>query len=253
MKGHNLPPHLIALALITLLLSGCGILSPVSAPTETPRVTVKEVSFTTEDDVKLAGTLYLPGEEDIAVVLAHQGTKGTDQRSWQPFAELIAERGFAALTFDFRGRGQSGGYLIVPRLERDMRAAIGFLRDQGFNRIVCMGASMGGSACLRAALDTDLEGLVVIASPMNLGQTPTVGVEDFTMLTMPKLYVCAEDDSVDGSRTGLAAVITNMYTISPEPKEIRIFPGTAHGTYLFDTEYGDEFRKLLVDFLEGLR
>lgn len=138
-------------------------------------------------------------------------------------------------------------------VERDVRAAIGFLRGRGYERIVCMGASMGGTGCLKAALEVDLEGLVVIASPMTLRAPTRVSVTDFARLTMPKLYACAEEDTADGQPTGLASVTTNMYKISPEPKAMRIFPGTAHGTELFDTEYGDEFRELLADFLEGLR
>jgi dienelactone hydrolase len=262
MKNHPWSWHLVVLLLLSVcLLSGCKALQPASALiptslsgiTNTHQVTAEEISFTTEDEVKLAGTLYLLRESNIAVVLAHQGTTGADQRTWQPFAKLIAEKGFTALTFDFRGRGQSEGFLRVERLDKDIRAAIEFLHNQGFKRIVCIGASMGGSACLKTALDTDLTGLVIIASPMNLGHYRDVGPEDFPKLTMPKLYVCAENDTADGHPTGLANPITSMYKISPEPKGIRLFPGTAHGTELFDTEYGNEFRELLVDFLEGLR
>lgn len=38
----------------------------------------------------------------------------------------------------------------------------------------------------------------------------------------------------------------------PDDKELRIFPGEAHGTELFDTESGDALRELLLDFLVGL-
>jgi hypothetical protein len=46
---------------------------------------------------------------------------------------------------------------------------------------------------------------------------------------------------------------TNLYEQSPEPKQIKIFPGTVHGTELFETEYGSEFTELLVNFLEKVR
>ena len=83
-------------------------MTPVPSPTVTP-IPFETVTFTTEDDVRLAGTLFGSGE--IAVVMAHQGTYGADQTTWQPFARLLAERGYAALTFDFRGVGQSEGVL----------------------------------------------------------------------------------------------------------------------------------------------
>lgn len=66
-------------------------------------VSIQQIEFSTEDDIRLSGTLYIPENGEIAVVLAHQGTIGTNQQSWQSFAETIAENGFVALTFDFRG------------------------------------------------------------------------------------------------------------------------------------------------------
>ena len=139
---------------------------PTLAPTAVskPPAAIETVSLTTDDNVTLSATLF--GQGKLAVILAHQGTEGTDQKSWQPFAEVLAEKGNAALTLDFRGRGQSKGYLQASQLIKDLNAAIQFLRGRGYQRIVCMGASMGGTACLRAALDHDLAGLVVIASPI---------------------------------------------------------------------------------------
>lgn len=104
-----------------------------------------------------------------------------------------------------------------------------------------------------AALETDLEGVVVIASGPSLGWPTEVRPEAYSLLAMPKLYVCAQDDSVDGNPTDLASLMTLMCRASSEPKELRLFPGKAHGIELFDTESGDELRELFVDFLEGLR
>ena len=208
---------------------------------------VEAVSLTTEDNVTLSATLF--GQGQLAVILAHQGTEGTDQKSWQPFAEVLAEKGYAALTLDFRGRGQSQGYLQASQLIKDVNAAIQFLRGRGYQRIVCMGASMGGTACLRAALDNDLAGLVVIASPMSLGAPTAVEPDEFSRLKLPKLYVCAENDRY----SPVIPQMKQMFELSPKPKQLRFFPGTVHGTELFDTEYGDEFRNLLLGFMERLR
>jgi pimeloyl-ACP methyl ester carboxylesterase len=204
------------------------------------------VSLTTEDNVMLSATLF--GQGQPAVILAHQGTEGTDQKSWQPFAEVLAEKGYAALTLDFRGRGQSQGYLQASQLIKDVNAAIQFLRGRGYQRIVCMGASMGGTACLRAALDHDLAGLVVIASPMSSGAPTAVEPDELSRLTLPKLYVCAENDRY----SLVIPQMKQMFELSPEPKQIKFFPGTVHGTELFDTEHGDEFRHLLLGFVERL-
>ncbi|MGD9099114.1 MAG: alpha/beta hydrolase, partial [Anaerolineae bacterium] len=215
-------------------------------PTPIPNITVQEVNFSTDDGLTLAGTLF--GEGEIAVILTHMGERGVTQASWKSFARLAAERGFAALTFDFRGRGGSEGFLRQSQLIHDVNAAIAFLQEQGYEHIACVGASMGGTACLRAAVDHDLAGLVVIASPMTLGDPTRVRREEFAQLTMPKLYISAQNDY------GLASTATFMHKISPEPTELVIYPGqSAHGTHLFSTSVGDEFRALLVSFLEKLR
>ena len=223
--------------------------SPIStaAPTPTQTPQGQLVSFTAEDGVKLAGTLFL-AKGDTAVVLAHMGI--ADQKSWQPFAGHIAGRGFTALTFDFRCYGLSDcGKMGQSEslFTQDMRAAIRFLREHGLKRITCMGASMGGTACMNAALDEELAGMVVIAStsPLYMGkQYP----EDLVNPAMPKLFIVAAKDRY----AQVVPAASSLYDKSPEPKKLKIFSGTVHGTELFDTESGAEFRDLLTRFMEEL-
>jgi pimeloyl-ACP methyl ester carboxylesterase len=214
-------------------------------PTQAPQVQI--VSFTAEDGVKLAGNLFL-AKGDTAVVLAHMGI--ADQKSWRSFAGHIAGRGFTALTFDFRCFGLSDcGKMGQSEslFTQDIRAAIRFLREHGLKRIACMGASMGGTACMNAALDEELAGMVVIAStaPLYMGkQYP----EDLINPAMPKLFIVADKDRY----AQVVPAISSLYDRSPEPKKLRTFPGTVHGTELFDTESGAEFRDLLTHFMEEL-
>lgn len=255
-----------ALVLVALLATACNSTSvgnsattPAVTPTgsqpstptavpATPAPAIETITLTTSDDVRLAATLYSAG--DIAVILAHQGTPGADQKTWQPFAQYIAEKGFTALTIDFRGVGQSRGILQSNALILDVNAAIRFLEERGYRRIACIGASMGGTACLRAAVENDLAGLVVIASPMSLGRPTDTKPADLAKLTLPKLFVCGEKDRFEF----VLEQVKQMYELSPEPKQLKIFEGApGHGTELFSSTIGDEFRDLLVGFLEGLR
>jgi dienelactone hydrolase len=222
-----------------------GARSPVSPSPSPQQVQAGRVSFVAEDGMKLSGTMFMgEGAKDIGVVLAHMGAHRADQRSWTSFAQTIAQRGFGALTFNFRADRS--------KLDRDVRAAVRFLRDQGYQRIVCMGASMGGTASLKAAVDTDLAGVVVISSLWTTGSGSTGGAlrvsrEDLAQLTLPKLFVTTDKDG-----NGVPATMKAMYEAAPEPKALKIFPGTVHGTDIFFTPQGDEFRDLLVDFLEDL-
>ncbi len=204
------------------------------------------VTFTTEEEIPLSGILM--GEGEVAVILAHQGTYPADQTTWQPFAQVLANEGFTVLTFDFRGRGQSGGRFVAPYLINDVNAAIAYLRERGYEKIICAGASMGGTSCLRAALDDELLGVVVFASTLSLGDPTSVRIEELTNLSIPKLFLTGEKDSVRVVRD-----IEAMYENSPEPKEIHIFEGMSqHGTDLFNTDVGDELTNLLLSFIKDL-
>lgn len=204
------------------------------------------ISFTTLEGIQLSGTLF--GEGEFAVVLAHQGTYGADQTTWQPFAQMLAENGFTALTFDFRGRGQSEGPQQTGGLMYDVNAAIEVLRERGHEEIACIGASMGGTSCLRAALDQELSGLVVIASTFSVGDPTSVAPVEMAGLELPTLFIVASYDY-----TGVVSDTTEMYERATAPKQLRIFKRYEHGTHLFDTEVGGEMESLLYGFLDSLR
>jgi L-ascorbate metabolism protein UlaG (beta-lactamase superfamily)/alpha/beta superfamily hydrolase len=216
--------------------------SSVSAPGRT-------VSFTTQDGVELSGTLFGTGE--TAVILAHMGAHGADQTNWWDFAQVLAEAGFSALAFDFRGFGVSSGMRDGTRLGYDTSAAVNYLLDQGYEKIACVGASMGGTACTLAALNQGLSGLVVFASTMSLdrlGQTAALEESDLANLQIPKLYLTASGDSPK-----VVYDMKRMYEVSAEPKTLQVFEGfSEHGTDLFGTEAGDELEEVLLGFLMGL-
>jgi len=98
------------------------------------------------------------GAETPIVVMAH-GLSGTRRDRLGPFAERFSEAGFAALVFDHRGFGDSGGEpdLFDPRRQlEDWRAAIAFARSLpavDASRAVTFGSSMGGGNALAAAAD----------------------------------------------------------------------------------------------------
>lgn len=233
------------LLLLIILISSCSE-TPMN-PTQTLIPIPEEtVTFVTSDGIHLAGTLF--GEGEIAIILAHQGTYGADQKTWQPFARLLAEQGYTALVFDFRGVGQSEGTLGYGKLDLDVRAAARFLQGRGYQRIACAGASMGGTACIRAAQDFDFIGLIIFASTMTAGSsgdTLSLTAEDLSNLTQPKLFVSAIHDS------GLVVRDTqSMYALSSEPKALLFFPGTQHGTNLFGTDVNPELSATLLRFVE---
>jgi len=175
-----------------------------------------------------------------------------DQQNWVGFAKRVARRGFTALTFDFRCYGGSecastsvSGDVDVTR---DLEAAIGFLRERGFQRFVCIGASMGAGGCLNVAFEEELVGLVIVAG-LRSGHPDRQNLYDFVSPDMAKLFIASENDP--GTRITESMIL--MYESAPDPKILKIFPSSTHGTELFRSDYGPEFRSVMLDFLEGIR
>lgn len=203
----------------------------------TPDIPKESVEVTYEDRV-IRGTMV--GDGDLAVVLAPMF--GQSRGSWAQFADHIASLGFTTLAFDFPGPfGTSSGEFKFDGVQFDAIAVINFLRERGYERIVCIGASIGATACFEAArIDTTLAGFAVISAPVEV--TP----EDATALLMPKLLVSSIDNEMD-----VEGPLRDAYQLLSNPKQYEHINQEAHGTELLNT--GDELHKILVDFLENLR
>jgi len=118
----------------------------------------KDIEFRVDGDSCAAWHYPATGSEAAApvVVMAH-GLSGTRRDGLGPFAERFAAAGFAALVFDHRGFGDSGGEadLFEPRRQlEDWAAAIASARAlPGVDpeRVATFGSSMGGGNALAAA------------------------------------------------------------------------------------------------------
>ncbi|MGW5638805.1 alpha/beta hydrolase [Streptomyces sp. NPDC003832] len=88
------------------------------------------VTFDNGDGTTLTGNLFLPGHPAPAVVVAGTWTSVKELMA-DRYARKLAERGYAALSFDFTGFGASGGaprdVENPERKVRDIRAALTFL------------------------------------------------------------------------------------------------------------------------------
>jgi len=237
------------------VMTGCN-LNPVTETTpqgklrtETARfVGGENVSLTTEDAIRLDANFF-PANGDVAVVLAHMGI--ADQTSWWAFASESAQAGIAALIFDFRcyGKSECRQGVAAETSMTDVLTAIRTLRDKGYQRIVCIGASMGASACLQASMQVDLAGLVFIAGDREIILNGKWYPDDIVNPDMLKLFIVAEQDPYS-----IAVGDTQRYyRDSPEPKQLILYPESVHGTDLFATPSGSKFHQALMDFLLAIR
>ena len=99
----------------------------------------------------------IAADQPVPIVVMAHGLTGTRRDRLGAFAERFAAAGFAALVFDHRGFGDSGGEpdrFVPARQLDDWRAAIEFARTLSGvdpDRVVTFGSSMGGGNALAAA------------------------------------------------------------------------------------------------------
>jgi dienelactone hydrolase len=173
------------------------------------------------------------------------------QETWNAFAREIAARGYLVLTYNFRYwvSATKMDDSLRDKAAEDLRAAIAFMRQQGAKRVVLVGASLGALASIKAAGDDDQPAAVVVmAAPFGpFPALPSLQVNetDLQAIKAPKLFINTEHDE-----GGFTDSTRRMFAVAPEPKELSIYPGSAHGTDLFDTEQAADLTQQLIEFIE---
>ena len=237
--GLLAPPLVAAMSLI---MAGCGA---VSTPIPTPVATsYRAVSFTTQDGVELKGRLF--GQGETGVVLAHMFP--TDESSWWGFAQILADRGYVALTFNFRGYGEgddkSGGSKEIELIHRDVEAALDFIGDQGASMVFLAGASMGGTASLKVAVRRQVAGVVSLSAPAEFKGLTVEGEQ----VGVPVLLIAARGDR--GAKNSLESMIEDG-TVGDETERVIYDKGADHGTDILTGENGDAARERILSFLKA--
>jgi alpha/beta superfamily hydrolase len=201
------------------------------------------VTFAADDGGQVCADLY--GQGGNAVVLAHGGR--FNKESWRDQAVLLASAGFRVLAFDFRGFGCSKGpgqqdFDSAP-FEKDVLAAVRYLRAQGAKTVSVVGGSFGGAAAGDASIISapgEIDRIVFLGAAPNL---PADGLKSRS------LFIVAREDS-DGSELRLPG-IQAQYEKAPQPKELIVLDGTAHAQYLLQTLQGARVMQEIVRFLSA--
>ena len=207
---------------------------------ENPPGNYADIFFTTADGVALHGRLF--GQGNPAVVLAHMDD--ADQRSWQPFAEILAARGHTVLTFDFRGFGRSSGQKEFENLLLDMEAAVQVLRDQGAQGIFLIGAGMGGTAAMKMAARERFRGVATLSAPAEYQGLNAL--EDAPQVESSVLLIVAEDDEPAQQDAG-----EFFKAVSGQPI-YQAYLGGERGTDMLSGPVGEDVALSLLRFLDDL-
>ncbi|WP_256122102.1 serine aminopeptidase domain-containing protein, partial [Burkholderia sp. A2] len=134
-------------------------------------MTSRPIEFSAADGYVLHGTLWSPDATPRALVLIHPAT-AVPERLYAGFARFLTERGFAALTYDYRGIGASrparlGALRARMRdwMELDVGAATAWARHthEGLP-LLAVGHSVGGHAIGLSAATAHLHAAVLVAA-----------------------------------------------------------------------------------------
>jgi alpha/beta superfamily hydrolase len=167
---------------------------------------MEQVTFTTEDGVRLEGELRRPdgpARGSAAICHPHPRRGGSKDHPllWAIRNELAGARRLAVLTFNFRGVMGSAGTYGGGRDElRDAAAAVRTVREiapEG-SPTVLIGWSFGASVALREAIDDRRVAAVAMVGmplrPDDLSLPPLPDAVDLRILKRPALLLAGEHD-----------------------------------------------------------
>ena len=239
---------------LAILAAGCGGGSKQSVPKQPPPalaqrcgedaqgVDAKRVWFRARDGALLDGAEV--GDGQIGVVLAHESP--SDLCPWLPFAKTLADHGYRALAFDFRGSGASPAQFSAKatRNDLDVVGAAAELRRLGAKVVFLVGGSFGGAAVMAAAPEVDPQPAGVISLS---GEPDLLGaMQAAPRVKAPLLDLIARND-------GYSSVADNRRLVdaaASTDKRLEVYPGDSHGwDLLYLAPYKARVNALVFDFL----
>ncbi len=199
-------------------------------------------------DIELEGVLHLPDGDGpfAAAVVCHPHTDfGGDMNNNVVMGLTLGllQKGIAALRFNFRGAGRSGGRCEQGEGEvEDVSKAVDYLlgrTEVDPEKIFLAGYSFGALVGLKVAVDDSrFKAWVAVSPPLIMG--------DFSYLSScpkPKFLIAGDRDSfcqVDEFKA--------LFSSLQDPKRIEIFSGVDHFYWGFDDAVG----KMAAGFLSGI-
>lgn len=255
-----MPRSALVAAALLLSVAAAACTDPEAVPTPTSTATPDSrggstQTLLTEDGLHLDARLFL-GDRQRIVILLHQYS--ADQTSWFEQAKALQAEGYSALTFDFRGYGESEGDADPAEIVTDVDAALTFAGAQGYSEAILVGASMGGTAAMVAADEDpstrtpvtsgeapEVAGVVAISAPVEFaGLDASTAAAD---LEAPMAVIAALGD--ESARTSYDEFVE----IADIPVQNRLLVGgTAHGTELLRSPYAHSVWERVLRFIGAI-
>lgn len=187
----------------------------------------ERVNVSNSRGLKLAALLHSMAPGPI-VIMCHgfTGSKEGGGRA-KEMAEELGRHGWASLLFDFAGNGESEGNfedLTLSGQIDDLSSIVDWCKDKGFNKIVTLGRSFGGSTVIcQAAGDSRISGICTWAAPARLMELFGGFTDESLEGPKEELVTLAGEDGMIKLKRGFFCdlksydVASNAALISPRP------------------------------------
>lgn len=228
----------------------------LSAPQQLGLGNAKKITIQTVDNIKIIAW-YVPPQVGKPMLLYFQGNSGTLNKRVSKFKDF-ASRGLGILAISYRGYGDSEGSPTEEGIYNDARAAVNYLKEQGFrnDNIILYGESLGTGVAVQMAVEQDF-GAIILEAPYDSVQARAseiypyfpinlllkdrfLSIEKIGKINTPLLVFHSKNDNVMPIHHG-----ENLFAVAGEPKKMIVFENYGHSK--FDTK---ELASLVVEFVE---
>jgi hypothetical protein len=194
-------------------------------PTSTPGITSEQVTISVDNESFEA---TVTGNGEIAILIADSGTGVISE--WAPLVDVLkTNRNLRIVTFAYRDLTSTG--------VQDVTAVHDYLRAEGIEKTICIGAGIGSRLCTNLQQEPDMIGMVLI------GADGLAIDADF-----PKLFLTADADPL-----GMAGSTERVYNQSAEPKSFKTYAAGVHGPALFaNADVGPQVLADISDFIDEI-
>ncbi|MCD4666554.1 alpha/beta hydrolase [archaeon] len=121
---------------------------------------MEKVTFQNSRNLKLVGCFY-PSDSKNVIIISHGFAANKDRTRLITAAEKFSNEGCAVLRYDAGGSGESDDSPVtIKNYYDDLKSAIKYVRDKGYENIGLLGESFGGLTSI-LAYDENIKSLVL--------------------------------------------------------------------------------------------
>lgn len=195
---------------------------------------VIQLQLKTEDKKSIAASYY-PSDNNNSTGLVLLHMLNSSRHSYDGFAESAQAMGFAVISLDFRGHGDSEGKWQnfneedFRNMELDAKAAYNYLKSKKTAGVYAIGASIGANTAINFAYhQTDILGAVALSPSKNYRGISTE--EALVNFTKRLMIVTSSGDEKSYADS------VWIYNAAKGDKHIEKFDNSYHGTNLLGTK-----------------